>query len=80
MLGQRTQIDDLGAREPDRAQLLGVGVEDLLRRRLAAAETRGQAAVDRLPQQGGRGVLSIRAGSTVLKLTGGGSGQIEGVV
>jgi hypothetical protein len=40
----------------------------------------GQAAEDRLPQQGGRGVLSIPAGSTALQLTGGGSGQIEGDV
>jgi hypothetical protein len=39
----------------------------------------GQSAGDRPPQQGGHGVLSIPAGSTVLKLTGGGSGQIEGV-
>src|SRR5262249_33576124 len=40
----------------------------------------GQAAVDRLPQQGGRGVLNIRAGAMVLQLTGGGAGQVEGIV
>jgi hypothetical protein len=34
----------------------------------------GQAAVDRLTQQGGRGVLSVLAGSMVLQLTGRGAG------
>jgi hypothetical protein len=47
VLGQRAQVHPLGARETDRAQLVGVVVEDLLRCRLAAAEAVGQAPVDR---------------------------------
>jgi hypothetical protein len=48
VLRQRSQVGDLGAREPARrAQRLGVVGEDLLRRRRAAAEALEQPAPDR---------------------------------
>src|SRR5262249_44733472 len=39
-----------------------------------------QPAVNRLPQQGGLGVLSVLPGATVLQHTGSGVGQVEDVV
>jgi hypothetical protein len=39
-----------------------------------------QRPVDRLPQQGGSGMLSIPAGSTVSLFTRSGAGQFEGVL
>lgn len=40
----------------------------------------GRSAVDRLAQQGGRAVASLRTGARVVQLTGGRLGQLEGVV